>query len=137
MPLGNGISGFLSAVQDRIEVSGETPTWRVTGGSFESALAYAREAFEDPVVLARETAGRWWPRVTLTVTTDPAAAASAPPLEELAHPPVPEQPGPVAGQEPVFLLSLDDIFDRQEALRAQRDALPRQRAGQEVPPASA
>ena len=142
MPLGKGISGLLSAVQDRIEVSGHGPTWRVTGGSFESALDFAREAFEEPAVLARETSGRWWPRVTLTVTTDPALAADAPPLEELAHPPVPVQPGPAheerePGAEPAFLFSLDEIFDRQEAQRAQREALPRQRAGESYPPASA
>jgi hypothetical protein len=134
MPLGKGISGLLSAVQDRIEVAGHGPTWRVTGGSFASALEFAQEAFDEPAVLARETSGRWWPRVTLTVTTDAALAATAPPLDELAHPPVPVQPGPARDaadpdHEPAFLVSLDEIFDRQEALRvAQHEALPRQRA---------
>lgn len=91
MPLGQGIGEMVDAVRDRIELSGEDPVWEVTAGSFESALDYARERFGDPVVVARRDRNRWWPRVTLTVSTDPAAAEEAPPLEELAGPPVPRQ----------------------------------------------
>lgn len=91
MPLGQGIGEMVEAVRDRIELSGEDPVWEVTAGSFESALDYARERFGDPVVVARRDRNRWWPRVTLTVSTDPAAAEEAPPLEELAGPPVPRQ----------------------------------------------
>lgn len=91
MPLGQGIGEMVEAVQGRVELSGEDPRWEVTAGSFESALAYARERFADPVVLARRDRNRWWPRVTIVVSTDPAAAASAPPLEELAGPAVPRQ----------------------------------------------
>ena len=53
MPLGQGIGELWDAVRDRVEVSGDGPTWEVTAGSFDSALAYAREAYGDPVVLAR------------------------------------------------------------------------------------
>ena len=91
MPLGQGIGEMVEAVQGRVELSGEDPRWEVTAGSFEGALAYARERFADPVVLARRDRNRWWPRVTIVVSTDPAAAASAPPLEELAGPAVPRQ----------------------------------------------
>lgn len=91
MPLGQGMTQMVQAVQDRIEVSEGDGVWHVTAGSFESALAYARERFGQPTVLARRDRGRWWPRVTLTVTTDAHRAAQAPPLEELAQPSVPEQ----------------------------------------------
>lgn len=91
MPLGQGIGELWDAVRDRVEVSGDGPTWEVTAGSFDSALAYAREAYGDPVVLARRDRVRWWPRVTLTVSTDPAHAAAAPDLAELAHPVIPVQ----------------------------------------------
>jgi hypothetical protein len=91
MPLGQGIGELWEAVQDRIEVSGHDSTWHVTAGSFDAALAYARARFGEPVVLAREDRHRWWPRVTLTVTTDQALAASAPSLEEIARPPIPVQ----------------------------------------------
>ena len=63
-----------------------SPTWEVTGGSFESAASYAQDAFDDPVVVDRRDRSRWWPRVTLTVTTDPELAATAPPLESLFDP---------------------------------------------------
>jgi len=92
MPLGQGMTEMLEAVRDRIEVSGHGSTWQVTAGSFEDALGYARERFEDPAVLARADRNRWWPRVTLTVTTDPLLAASAPPLDELVAPVVPPPP---------------------------------------------
>jgi hypothetical protein len=89
MPLGRGIAELFEAIPERIEVSGHAPTWRVTGGSFESVLAYAREAYGETTVLAREDRSRWWPRVTLTVTTDPVLAAAAPPLETFAAGPEP------------------------------------------------
>lgn len=89
MPLGQGITEMWQAVQDRIEVSGRGRTWKVTAGSFDSALAYARERFGEAAVVSRTDRDRWWPRVTLTVTTDPALAASAPPLELLTAPAVP------------------------------------------------
>ncbi|RYP89095.1 hypothetical protein EKO23_01330 [Nocardioides guangzhouensis] len=95
--LGRGIGGMVEAVRDRVEVAwhagghgGEGGgTWQVTAGSFEAALAYARERFTDPIVLSRRDRNRWWPRVTIEVTEDPSYAASAPPLDELAHPAVP------------------------------------------------
>jgi hypothetical protein len=96
MPLGRGIVEVFEAIPDRIEVSGQEPTWRVTGGSFEAVVAYASQAFDHPTVVGREDRGRWWPRVTLTVTTDPTLAEQAPPPETFADPVVPEQPaGPV------------------------------------------
>ncbi|HSJ21863.1 MAG TPA: hypothetical protein VK964_14930 [Nocardioidaceae bacterium] len=132
MPLGQGISEMWDAVRDRVEVAGHGPTWEVTAGSFESALAYARERFGDPAVLGRSDRDRWWPRVTLTVTTDPALAASAPPLEDVATPRIPAQPtrgdaadaGPSAGTEPpsngTLPSSLEAIFAHQEAQRRAR-----------------
>jgi len=95
MPLGRGIAELFEAIPERIEVSGHAPTWRVTGGSFESVLAFAREAYDDPTVIGREDRARWWPRVTLTVTTDPALAAGAPPLDTFAADPEPA-PEPAA-----------------------------------------
>ncbi len=91
MPLPRGISALVEAIEDRVEVAGRAPTWRVTAGSFESALSFAREAYDDPVVMERTDHHRLWPRVTLTVTTDPALAAGAPPLEELVRPLIPGQ----------------------------------------------
>ena len=90
MPLGRGIVEVFEAIPERIEVSGHGPTWRVTGGSFESALAFAQEAFGDTVVVAREDRSRWWPRVTLTVTQDPELAAEAPPVETFADAAAPD-----------------------------------------------
>jgi hypothetical protein len=86
MAIRRGIAELLEAIPERIEVSGAAPTWEVTGASFESAVSYAHDAFEDPVVIDRRDRNRWWPRVTLTVTTDPELAASAPPLETLCDP---------------------------------------------------
>ena len=106
MPLGRDIVEVFEAIPARIEVSGHAPVWRVTGGSFDDAVAYAREAYGDPVVVAREDRHRWWPRVTLTVTTDPRIAAGAPPLEAFRDPepePEPEaevEPEPEAEVEP-------------------------------------
>jgi hypothetical protein len=102
MPIGRTIVELMEAIPDRIEVSGTAPTWRVTGGSFDSVVAWVRDAFDEPVVIAREDHRRWWPRVTLTVTTDPALAADAPALETFAHPePEPEpDPAPQLQAEP-------------------------------------
>lgn len=83
MPLGQGIVEVLRAIPPRIEVTGHGPTVRVTAGSFDAALDYARECYGDPAVLDCMLRYRFWPRVTLTVTTDPGLAAAAPPLEEL------------------------------------------------------
>jgi hypothetical protein len=139
MRLGRDIVEVFEAIPDRIEVSGHAPTWQVTGGSFESVLSFANEAFDRPVVVARQDRRRWWPRVTLTVTTDPALAAEAPPLEDLAHPEPQPQPEPEpAAQaappptpppeavselpEPVepgdTRVRLEDMFAYQEELRA-------------------
>jgi hypothetical protein len=128
MPLGQGISEMWDAVRDRVEVAGHGPTWEVTAGTFESALAYARERFGDPAVLGRSDRDRWWPRVTITVTTDPALAGSAPPLEEMALPRLPVQPtredapdtsdtSETSGSLPS---SLEAIFAHQEAQRRAR-----------------
>lgn len=135
MPLGQGIGEMWKAVRDRIEVDGHGPTWQVTAGSFDSALAYARARFEDPVVLARSDRGRRWPRVALTVTTDPALAGSAPPLEELAVPPsrpheVPEAVVELESDLPEQRVdsplpsSLEAIFAHQEELRLARQRVP-------------
>jgi len=90
--LGQGIAEMRDAVRDRVEVSWHHETWHVTAGSFESALAYARDRFEDPAVLSRKDRGRHWTRTTLEVTTDPDRAVEAPPLDELANPPAPPPP---------------------------------------------
>ena len=135
MEIRRGITELLEAIPDRIEVSGQAPTWKVTGGSFESAVDYANEAFDEPVVLAREDRTRWWPRVTLTVTTDPALASAAPPLEELAAAPeAPDQseiavPAPRhrADEDEMFESFLDEAFARQEAARDERARVPQQR----------
>jgi hypothetical protein len=130
MPLGQGIGEMWEAVRGRVEVSGHSPTWEVTAGSFETALAYARDWLGDPVVIARKDRTRWWPRVTLTVTTDAALAASAPPLEEMAHPGVPAQTTVAdaadAAEEPPWRSteqlpsSLEAIFAHQEEQRRER-----------------
>jgi len=136
MPLGTGIGEMWKAVQDRIEVDGHDPTWQVTAGSFDSALAYARARFGDPAaVLARTDRGRRRPRVTLTVTTDPALAASAPLLEELALPPGShqEEHEKMVGRESdipeqransPLPSSLEAIFAHQEELRLARQRVP-------------
>ena len=119
MPLRQGINELVEAIEDRIEVTGRAPTWRVTAGSFESAMSYAREAYHDPVVVGRSDQHRLWPRVTLTVTTDPVLARSAPPLEELVRPRIPQQPrgthratrAPAAQRSPVEF-SLEEFFNQ-------------------------
>lgn len=131
MPLGKGIAEVFGAIPDRIEVSGHEPTWKVTGGSFESVLAFAREAYGETTVVAREDRSRWWPRVTLTVTRDPVLAAAAPDLATFARPVVPEQ---VAAHRadptedaPSFASVLEEIFAHQEELRQARRGIPQQR----------
>jgi hypothetical protein len=117
VPLRQGINELVEAIEDRIEVTGRAPTWRVTAGSFESAMSYAREAYHDPVVVGRSDQHRLWPRVTLTVTTDPVLASSAPPLEELVRPRIPQQRkgshratrAPAAPRTPVEF-SLEELF---------------------------
>lgn len=119
MPLG-GIGETWDAVRDRVEVSGHGSVWQVTAGSFESALGYARERFGQPVVLARTDRHRWWPRVTLLVSTDPAMADAAPALEDLARPAVPQQraePVPVPREGDEMPASLEAIFAHQDRLR--------------------
>src|SRR6478672_4690014 len=100
MPLGRGIVEVFEAIPDRIEVSGHGSTRKVTGGSFEAVLDYAREAIGECAVTAREDRTRWWPRVTLTVTTDPAQMAAAPPLETFADPVEPDPVNPDPAPEP-------------------------------------
>jgi hypothetical protein len=145
MPLGREIVELLEAIPDRIEVSGTGPTWRVTGGSFDSVVSWANDAFDDPVVIAREDRSRWWPRVTLTVTADSGLAAEAPPLAAFTEPdrpepetPEPETPepeviapeAPAAAPEPTTdeePSPLEEIFASQEAARVAR-RFPEQRA---------
>jgi hypothetical protein len=139
--LGRAFLEVIEAIPDRIEVSGHEPTWKVTGGSFDAAAAFADEAFDGAVVVARRDRDRWWPRVTLTVTTDPELAATAPPRDELAAEPVPEPepdpepdlqggPEPVrgdeAGAEPPESV-LEDMFAYQEDVRLARQRVPEQR----------
>jgi len=137
MPLGRGIVEVFGAIPERIEVSGHGPTWRVTGGSFDSVLSYVRDALGDAVVVDREDRSRWWPRVTLTVTTDPDLAAEAPPVETFADvdPPGSEDQaqdeGPESGTPPEPAPSgwaLEEIFAHQEQLRAERRRIPEQRS---------
>jgi len=135
MPLGKGIAEVFGAIPDRIEVSGHEPTWKVTGGSFESVLAFARKAYGETTVIAREDRSRWWPRVTLTVTRDPVLAAKAPELATFATPVVPEQAAahhahPVTEDAPSFVSVLDEIFAHQEELRQARRDIPQQRASE-------
>ena len=149
--LGRALLEVIEAIPDRIEVSGHEPTWKVTGGSFDDAAAFADEAFAGSVVVARRDRDRWWPRVTLTVTTDPDLAATAPPRDELAARPEPEpdpepdpepepppapqpvrQPEPEpavegeAGAEPPGSV-LEDMFAYQEDVRLARQRVPEQR----------
>jgi hypothetical protein len=119
MPLGQGIEEMWGAVRQRVELSGCGPTWDVTAGSFDEALEFARERFGDPVVLSRRDRNRWWPRVTLTVTTDHGLAASAPSLEALASTVVPAQRGRRGSN--AMPLELEAIFAHQEQLRLARE----------------
>jgi hypothetical protein len=131
MPLGRGVFEVFESIPERIEVSGHGPTWRVTGGSFDSVLAYADEAFGETVVVAREDRSRWWPRVTLTVTQDPELAADAPPVDVFADSVPDEDPAAradqVQGDDDTFRSMLAEIFDHQEQLRLARRGVPPQR----------
>ncbi len=154
MPLGRGIVEVFEAIPERIEVSGHHPTWRVTGASFESVLAFADEAFGETVVVAREDRSRWWPRVTLTLTRDPELVATAPPPGTFADVPAPpdepasldeaapDEPAPArvptpsdgvhraeAATDEPFASALDEIFAHQEELRLRRQRIPEQRTG--------
>ncbi len=129
MPLGRVIADTVADLRDRVEVSWHHDTWHVTASSFESALDYVEARFDDAAVLARRDHGRRWPRVTLEVSTDPAVAAKAPPLTELAHPPKvaatpqpvpkppiePVEPAPVAASD--LPTDLEAIFAHQNDLR--------------------
>lgn len=141
MPLGRGIVELLEAIPERIEVSGQAPTWRVTGGSFESVLRYAREAYGAVAVIAREDRSRWWPRVTLTVTVDPALVAAAPDPEVFASPAEPAEDAEASRPTPPRHVAeapaepetpspgvLEEIFAHQEARRRQRLSIPQQRS---------
>lgn len=121
MPIGQGIVDVFEAIPERIEVSGQRPTWRVTAGSFEAALDYARDAFGGSAVVAREDRARWWPRVTLTVTVDPALVATAPPLASFA-----DEIDAVV--DPDIPLALEMIFAYQEERRMARRTIPAQRS---------
>ena len=142
MPLGQEIGDMVEAVRDRVEVATHGDTWHVTAGSFDSALAYARERFEDPVVLSRKDRGRWWPRVTLVVTQDPAYAASAPNLDELAHPVAAVAPAADTASEAVSSEAfasevsdsampqvLEEMFARQDGPPPGSHRVPRPRRG--------
>jgi hypothetical protein len=85
MPLGRVIAEMRDDIRNRVEVSWHHETWHVTASSFETALAYANDRFDDPVVLSRHDHGRRRVRVTLDVSTDQGRASQAPPLESLAH----------------------------------------------------
>jgi hypothetical protein len=126
MRLGDGISEMVDAVRDRVEVSWHHDTWHVTAGSFESALGYVNERFDDPVVLSRHDRGRRWPRVTLDVTTDGSRAATAPPLAELADPPMPPAPREPLQPEVVEYVDVEPPVDSEmpldlEAIFASQD----------------
>lgn len=145
MPLGQGIAEILEAIPARIEVSGHAPTWRITGASFDAVLDYVHECFDGAAVLACHRRDRLWPRVTLTVTTDPRRAAIAPPLDELRAQALPRQraaEGDGTTYRPArrrvrraahvedMPLSLETIFESQEAQRAARlSGIPQQREG--------
>lgn len=157
MPLGLGIVEVLRAIPPRIEVTGHGPTVRITAGSFDAALDYARECYDAPAVLDCELRYRFWPRVTLTVALDPELARSAPPLEELrrraeereaalraargpahradpgslrADPGVAVEDGPETAVEgETGLSTLEEIFAHQELRRQERYRIPVQRHG--------
>ena len=137
MPLGQGILDVFEAIPRRIEMTGTAPTWRITGPDFDAVWEFAQQVLDDPVVIDREDRNRWWPRVTLTLTTDPELARHAPPLEELRKPPVIQEQ--VRRERPVALWNddeyaesfspLEEIFVHQEEVRAAKRDVPRQRNG--------
>ncbi len=113
---------MVDAVRDRVEVSWHHETWHVTAGSFESALAYVDDRFDDPLVLSRRDHGRRWTRVTLDVTEDPARASEAPPLDALGaagtsggsrHEDVEWAAGPESVPGAEMPLDLEEIFAHQ------------------------
>ena len=128
---------MVDAVRDRVEVSTHGDTWHVTAGSFASALGYARERFDEPVVLSRKDRGRWWPRVTLVVTEDRSYADSAPSLDELAHPVAPAAPAvddvpedvPSSVGDSDMPAVLEEMFARQDGPYVGARRVPRQRRG--------
>jgi hypothetical protein len=149
MPLGQGIAEILEAIPARIEVSGHGSTWRITGPSFDAVVDYVEECFDEPTILACHRRDRLWPRVTVTVTSDPARAGTGPPLEELREQAAPPRHSGASGSNSTgtthraagrrarraaqvddMPVSLDSIFEHQEAERAARlQAMPRQREG--------
>ena len=143
MPLRREITQVFEAIPERIEVSGTGPTWRVTGGSFESVVSWANDAFDRPAVIAREDRNRWWPRVTLTVTTDPELAAEAPPLASFSEPRLPRQDveGPAEAGVPDAVDTdnadtADTAVDNEEAVdSADADSVMDASAAEPPPPA--
>ncbi len=138
MPLGQGILDVLEAIPRRIEMSGHAPTWRVTGASYDAVVSFAAEVLpREAVVVAREDRNRWWPRVTLTLSVDPALVEAAPPAEELRKPPAPPVPAQraVAAEVPLWndeeyaesFSPLEEIFAHQEEVRVARRDVPEQR----------
>ena len=130
MRLGQEIGDMVEAVRGRVEVSWHGGVWHITAGTFDAALAYARERFDEPVVLSRQDRGRWWPRVTLVVTDDRSYAASAPSLDDLAHPAEPDVgdgPEVLATDNGSDVAVLEEIFARQEARATAVHRVPRQR----------
>ncbi|MGH3444970.1 MAG: hypothetical protein ACRDPB_06310 [Nocardioidaceae bacterium] len=133
MPLGQGILDAVAAIPIRIELSGHGPTWQVSAGSFEDAWGYARERFGEPTVLARHDRGRWWPRVSITVCTDPGLAATAPSLETLSGPPAARHRSSAEASEGSPNTSgpppstLEEIFTHAEQARRERLGIPEQR----------
>jgi hypothetical protein len=149
MPLGLGIVEVLRAIPPRIEVAGHGATVRITAGTFDAALDYAREVYDAPVALQVEVRNRFWPRVTVTVTTDPDRAAAAPPTQELrvraerlaaltrgTRAPMhrsdpasrtPETPVPSPTHDEAGFSMLEEIFAHQEQLRQERARVPAQR----------
>ena len=129
MRLGQGITDMVDAVRDRVEVSWHHETWHVTAGSFESALAYVDERFDDPVVLSRRDHGRRWTRVTLDVTEDLARLSEAPPLADLVEPPAPpvREPAPAPAPDPYVAAEPweSDMPADLEAIFASQDARAR------------
>jgi hypothetical protein len=125
MRLGQGITDMVDAVRDRVEVSWHHETWHVTAGSFESAMGYVDERFDDPVVLSRRDHGRRWTRVTLDVTEDRARAVEAPPLAELAkgpEPPAPPEPRKPAAPQPPAASAYEPV-DRDSEMPAELEAI--------------
>lgn len=135
MPLGQGIVEVLRAIPPRIEVAGHGPTVRVTAGSFDAALEYVRERYDEAVVLDCSLRHRFWSRVTLTVTTDPELARAALPLDAVREQVEQQQTALREAREPIprperGWSTLEEIFAGQEQRRQERAArIPTQRHG--------